>query len=171
MISRERALQILREEGCTSKVIGHVSAVTEEALEIAKRISENGNEVDLDKVEIGALLHDIGRSRTHGISHGVEGEKILRERGLDEFAGFARNHLGAGIPSEEAEDLDIPTSDYLPATLEEKIVTYADNLIRGTEVISFREALDELREELGSDHPPLGRFKDLHEELRELGGI
>jgi len=161
----------LREEGCSSEVIQHILAVTEKSLEIARNISENGHEVDLELVEIGALLHDVGRSQTHDISHGVEGARILRERGHEELAGFAENHLGAGITAEEAKKLDIPTKEYLPNSLEEKIVTYGDNLIRGEEAISFEEALDELREDLGPDHPSLERFSKLHEEIKALGGV
>ncbi len=171
MIKPEKALQILREEGCSSQVIEHIKAVRDVSLKIAENISREGHDVNLKLVEIGAILHDIGRSKTHDISHGVEGAKILRERGLDEFASFAENHLGAGIPEKEAKKLDIPPNDYLPNSLEEKIVTYGDNLIRGNEVQSYEEALEELREGLGTDHPSLERFKNIHEELRKLGGF
>ncbi len=171
MISEDRAFKILCEEGCSDRVIAHLKAVADKSVEIAKRISGEGHEVDVQRVRIGALLHDVGRSRTHSISHGVEGAKILRERGLSEFSGFAEDHIGAGIPREEAKGLDIPTKDYMPSSLEEKIVTYGDNLIRGTDVQSFEEALDELREDMGPDHPSLERFRSIHEELRDLGGV
>lgn len=171
MISPERALRLLKEEDCSREVIKHILAVTEESMEIAKNISKNGHEVDLELVKIGALLHDIGRSVTHDISHGVEGARILRERGLEELAPFAENHLGAGISKDEAKNLDIPTKDYLPETLEEKIVTYGDNLIRGNKTQTFAEALEELREELGPNHSSIKRFKKIHKELKKLGGI
>ncbi|KXA92577.1 hypothetical protein AKJ65_01175 [candidate division MSBL1 archaeon SCGC-AAA259E19] len=171
MISIERALRILSEEGCSPEVIRHSFAVSKKSAEIARKISENGHDVDLELVKVGAILHDVGRSRTHDISHGVEGSRILRERGLGELARFAERHLGAGITVEEAEKLSIPTKDYLPESLEEKVVAYADNLLRGEEVISFQEALEELQEELGPDHPSLDRFRKIHRKLRELGGI
>lgn len=171
MISADCALQVLREEGCSSEVISHIRAVTKKSVEIARRISENGHEVDVDRVRIGAILHDIGRARTHDVSHGVEGARILRERGLEDFAPFAENHLGAGITREESREMDIPTGDCMPESLEEKIVTYGDNLICGDEVITFGEAIEELEEELGPDHPSLERFSELREELEELGGV
>ncbi len=171
MISEEKALSILREEGCSSEVIAHIKAVAEKCEEIAENISEAGHDVDLELVKIGALLHDVGRSRTHDISHGVEGAEILRNHDLEKIAPFAENHLGAGISREEAEDLDIPTGGYLPESLEQKIVTYGDNLLCGDKVISFEEAREELREELGSDHPSLDRFREIHEELKRLGGV
>lgn len=171
MISAERALQILRDEGCSPEVIRHSLAVSKKSVEIARNISDSGHEVDLEKVEIGGLLHDVGRSKTHGISHGVEGAKILRDRGLEEFAGFAENHLGAGIGEKEAKKLGLGERDYLPGSLEEKIVTYGDNLVRGDEIQSYEEGLEELREELGPDYPSVDRFINLHRELSDLGGF
>ena len=127
--------------------------------------------MDVELVRIGALLHDVGRSKTHGISHGVEGGRILRERGLSEFSAFAENHIGTGITAEEAEELGIPTKDYMPGSLEEKIVTYGDNLIRGGSVQTYEEAREELGEAVGPDHPSLKRFDELHQELKDLGGL
>ena len=49
------------------------------------------------------MLHDIGRSKTQGIMHGVEGAKIATELGLPEaIVNIIERHLGAGIPKEEA---------------------------------------------------------------------
>lgn len=171
MIKPEEAFQLLREEGCSSEVIEHIKSVRDVSLKIAENIAEEDHNVDIDQVEVGAILHDIGRSKTHDISHGVEGAKILRKKGLEKYAPFAENHLGAGIPEKEAKKLDIPTKNYIPKTLEEKIVTYGDNLIRGDKVQSYEKALQELREELGPNHPSLERFKDIHEELKDLGGL
>lgn len=171
MLTAEKALEILREEGVSSEVIKHVKAVRDISLKIAENIAKEGHNVNLNRVKIGAILHDIGRSKTHDISHGVEGAKILKEKDLEEFSSFARNHLGAGITKEEAKKLDIPTKNYLPNSLEEKIVTFGDNLIRGDKVQSYKEALEELREELGPNHPSLERFKNLHEELKKHGGL
>lgn len=171
MISAERAVEILEEEGCSRKVIEHVKAVSEKSLEIAERISKNGHEVNLELVEVGGLLHDIGRCKVHDISHGIRGAEILRKRGLDQFACFAENHLGAGIDIDESENLAIPKGEYLPESLEEKIVTYGDNLVDGSEFISFEEAMDEMRRELGGGHPSLERFREIHRELSEFGGV
>ncbi len=171
MLKPEKALQILRDEGCSSEVIEHIKAVRDISLKIAENIAKEGHDVDLNLVEIGAILHDIGRSKTHDISHGVEGAKILREKGLEEFAPFAENHLGAGISEKEAEKLNIPAKDYIPTSLEEKIVTYGDNLSQGKKIQSYEKALEELQEELGPNHPSLERFKDMHEELKKLGSL
>ncbi|MBM4236900.1 MAG: HDIG domain-containing protein, partial [Euryarchaeota archaeon] len=74
MPSEEECLRILREEGTRPVVIRHCCTVKEVAVRIAERC-----DADLDLVKAGALLHDIGRSRTHGVGHAVEGARIARE--------------------------------------------------------------------------------------------
>ncbi len=171
MINSQKAFKILKEEGCSSEVIEHIKAVRDISVEIAKKIKENGHEVNVQKVKLGAIFHDIGRSVTHDISHGIKGAKILKERELDEFVPFAENHLGAGITKKEAEKLGLPEKNYTPQSLEEKIVAYGDNLIDGKKIQSSKEALNELKEDLGKNHESIKRFKELHSQLKELGGI
>lgn len=168
MLTREEALNLLREAGCSRRVVEHCLAVAKKAIEIARQIRANGYEVDLKLVELGALLHDVGRARTHDIEHGVEGAQLLRSRGLGELAGFAESHIGAGIPAREAGELGLPVRDFMPQTLEEKIVAYADKLMIGAEDVSYEEAKEQLKAQLGADHPALGRLDALREEIVRL---
>ncbi|MEM2908156.1 MAG: TIGR00295 family protein [Candidatus Hadarchaeales archaeon] len=167
-LNRDEALKLLRSVGCSRRVIQHCLAVARKALEIAERVRASGHRVDLKLVELGALLHDIGRAVTHDISHGVEGGKILRKRGLGELAGFAERHLGAGIPAEEAGELGLPRRDYLPISLEEKIVAYADKLVAGSDEVPYEKARKQLEATLGREHPALKRLDALHEEITKL---
>ncbi|MDI6642842.1 MAG: TIGR00295 family protein [Candidatus Hodarchaeaceae archaeon] len=168
MIGREDALRALREAGCSKEVIWHCLAVERTALSIAKQIRTNGHKIDLKLVSRGALLHDIGRTKTHGIMHGVEGARILRNIGLRGFVRFAECHLGAGIPASEAKELGLPARDFIPRTLEEKVVTYADKLAMGRRRTSYERALEWFRSELGPKHPAVERFKKLHLEIENL---
>ena len=170
MLTRGQALHVLQEAGCSSEVIKHSLAVERKALEIAKQISENGHPVDLKLVELGAILHDVGRARTHGIEHGIRGAEILRRKGLGKFAGFAEGHIGAGIPASEAKELGLPKRDFMPRTLEEKIVAYADKLVVGAGSVSFEEAREQLKAQLGADHPALERLNALNAEIQKLQG-
>ncbi|MEM3442440.1 MAG: HDIG domain-containing protein, partial [Candidatus Bathyarchaeia archaeon] len=125
--SREKAIEILQKSGCLKNVIKHCEAVAEIALEIAKACKDKGFNVDLELVEIGALLHDIGRAKTHSVHHAVIGAEIAKSFGLpDPVISIIKRHVGGGITKEEAEALGWPKDVYVPQTLEEKIVAYAD---------------------------------------------
>ena len=66
-------------------------------------------------VKNGALLHDIGRVKTHGIEHAVIGARILKDLGYSkEIVNIVERHIGAGIPIKEAKSLGLPPKDYLP---------------------------------------------------------
>lgn len=168
MFGRDEALRALREAGCSREVIRHSLAVERISLRLARRIRANGHKLDLKLVSLGALLHDIGRARTHSIRHGVEGAKILRGLGLSKFARFAECHLGAGIPAGEAKELGLPARDFIPRTLEEKVIVYADKLVMGRSTTSYERARDWFKSELGQTHPALDRFKALHADIQRL---
>ena len=168
MTDREKAIRALREAGCSKKIMQHCLTVERTALAVARKIISRGHKLDLRLVSLGALLHDIGRARTHGIKHGVEGAKILRELGMGKFARFAECHLGAGIPATEAKELGLPARDFIPRTIEEKVVTYADKLVMGGKKTSYRRTLEWFRSELGLEHPAIKRFEELHREMEKL---
>lgn len=79
-------------------------------------------------------------------------------------------HVGSGIPAEEAVKIGLPKRDFIPETLEEKIVSYADKLIEGKHRVPFDEALDKFAKDLGADHPAIDRLRRLHMELVRLIG-
>jgi uncharacterized protein (TIGR00295 family) len=123
--AKEECLKLLEEAGCNEKVIEHCLAVTELAVRIAKLAK-----ADLELVECGALLHDIGRSKSHEIEHAVLGAEMVRSMGLPEkIALIIERHIGAGLSKDEAASFGLPERDYTPQTLEEKIVAHSDNLI------------------------------------------
>lgn len=99
-------------------------------METASSLRGKGFKIDFELVEIGALLHDIGRSKTHSVNHGVVGAEIVKSAGLpDAVVSIVKRHMGGGITSSEAEKLGWPKDVYVPVTLEEKVVSYADKLI------------------------------------------
>lgn len=168
-MNRKSAIEILKKANCNKHLIRHCIVVSELAVKIAKKINENGNKVDENLVEIGALLHDIGRSRTDGIKHAIEGVKIAKEFQLPkEVISIIETHIGAGLTKEDAENLGLPIKDYLPLSLEEKIVSHADNLIGGFERQKLSKAIKNLEK---VNKNAVKRLKKLHEELSELAGI
>ena len=120
-------------------------------------------------VEAGGLLHDIGRSKTHYVDHAVIGAELLREMGMpEELVLVVERHIGAGIPADEAVELDLPEKHYLPETLEEKIVAYADKLISGRREVPIEVTINSFAEKLGEDHLSIDRLWTLHYEMTEL---
>jgi len=158
-------LRLLREAGCSDDVINHCKAVRKVAVRIAKKAHAN-----IQLVEAGALLHDIGRSKSQGIMHGVEGAKIATELGLPlSIVNIIERHLGAGIPIEEAATLGLPPKDYMPITLEEKIVAHADNLIDNDREHSIEKEVEKALQKGHTKHAE--RLMELHRELSQRCGM
>ena len=96
-----REIELLKKENTPENVIEHSKAVCTKAMKIAS----NFDNVDCDLIRKGALLHDIGRSRTHGITHAIEGVEIARGYGYSEdVLNIIERHIGAGITESEAKD-------------------------------------------------------------------
>jgi len=167
--TREQALKFLRETGCKDNVIRHAEAVSALAVEIAEACIKRGYDVDVKLVEIGALLHDIGRARTHSVHHAVLGAEIARARGLPEpVLSIIKRHVGGGITAREARKLGWPKDVYVPLTLEEKVVSYADKLIEGSRRVPITVTIEELSQELPAS--AIERLWRLHEEMLTLVG-
>ncbi len=96
-------------------------------------------ELDLQFIVDASLLHDIGMGKCdakgiaclgdgHYIQHGVLGREILEKEGLPRHALVSERHTGSGITRDELREqgLPLPERDYLPESLEEKIICVAD---------------------------------------------
>lgn len=161
---REECLRMLAESGCPDEVVAHCVAVASLASRIAKRCG-----ADPELVEAGALLHDVGRCRTHGIAHAVEGAKVASElRMPPALVKVIERHIGGGITRAEAKALGLPAKDYTPNTLEEKVVAHADNLFSGTERVTVRVTVSEMVRK-GLDEQA-AKVLRMHKELSEACG-
>jgi len=168
--SREQALNLLIENGCSNDVIIHCKKVAELAAETAETVKKKGLTVDSRLVEVGALLHDIGRSKTHSVNHVIEGAKIAEEAGLSKsVVSIIKRHVGGGITKTEAQMLGWPVDDtYVPITLEEKVVSFADKLIEKGKRVPVKLTIEKL---LREGRPEAAeRVRQLHEEIATLTG-
>ncbi len=165
MPSREEALRYLRENGCNETVVRHCIRVSELAVKIAKKCR-----ADVRLVEIGGLLHDLGRCRSHSMTHAVEGARIAKVLDLSPaLVKIIERHIGAGILPDEAARLGLPRKDYSPKTLEEKIVAHADNLMSGDERTTVKEAAAYLVRSGQQD--VARRILELHNDLSRTCGV
>ena len=155
-------IELLRKENTPENVIEHSKAVCRKAMKIAA----NFDNADTDLIRKGALLHDIGRSRTHGITHAIEGVEIAKEYGYSEdVLNIIERHIGAGITSEEAVKLGLPEKSYLPQTLEEKIVAHADNLVSGSEEVDLEYVIEKWKRRIEDPDENIERLIKLDNEL------
>ena len=179
------ALQLHFKLGSDPSLIFHCSHVMNIALQILEQLPDEVK-CDRDLVLIGAFLHDIGRTSTQGIKHGIAGSKIIKNEFIENdftlnLANIASRHIGGGIPKDETKELGLPFEDFLPISLEEKIVCYADKLadydfekIRGNYSItnwytydSIENEVSKLSEKLGN-HPAIKRLYDIEKYLIKL---
>ncbi|VVB54911.1 Ribonuclease Y [uncultured archaeon] len=164
-ITKEDALLLLKTNNVPEDVVTHSKKVAELAKETAEQIKSRGHRVDVEFVETAALLHDIGRGVTHGITHGLEGGRMLSS--YPRYARAVENHLGAGLTKKEAAELGLPRRDFIPRTIEEKIVAWADKHVSGGRIV----AENKLVRKLPLGHPASLRALALDEEVNELAGV
>lgn len=124
-------------------LLTHSRSVRDKALQCAERHPELG--IDAEFVADAAMLHDIGIFRCdapsiecHGsepyICHGIIGAELLRRRGMERHARVCERHTGAGLTLKEIEqqNLPLPHMDFLPETIEEQLICYADKFFSKT---------------------------------------
>ena len=91
------------------------------------------------------MLHDIGIFKCDAagiqcfgtepyICHGRIGAELLRSEGFPRHARVCERHTGAGIIKAQiiAQNLALPQQDFLPETMEEKVICYADKFFSKT---------------------------------------
>ena len=121
----------------------HSQSVAQKALQIVSLHPELN--LDAQFVREAAMLHDIGIFLTdapgihcHGtepyIRHGMLGAELMRREGFPRHARVCERHTGAGITQQEIEEqhLPLPPHDFLPETIEEKLICYADKFFSKT---------------------------------------
>ncbi len=164
--SEEEALALHRKHGSSERIIRHCLRVAEVSRLLTEGLQRAGKTVDANAVAAGALLHDIGRNRTQTVRHGLEGAELLRDEGVDgRVVEIVRKHVGAGISAEEAKTLGLPDHDYVPRSLEERIVCFADKLVGSDKVRPFSEEVERFVRKGHDVRRLLALKKALQEEL------
>ena len=129
-------------------LLTHSRSVTVRALRIADRHPEL--HLDRQFIEEAAMLHDIGIIRCDApsiqcfgtqpyICHGILGAEMMRSEG----------HTGAGISIGEiqCQGLPLPERNFLPETLEEQVICYADKFYSKTH-LDREKTLEQARQSL-----------------------
>ncbi|MFX1397564.1 MAG: HD domain-containing protein [Promethearchaeota archaeon] len=168
--NREIALELIKKLKLPLSIRYHSLAVAKKAVKISKQIPNM--DLNLKLIEIGSLLHDIGRTRTHGFDHGIEGGKILKSRGFPESVlRICERHILGGLDKEDAKFVGLPVKDYLPETIEEKIVCLADKYMTGKKEVSVEERFEKWMVKYGRTEILLKarrRIEKIQSEIRKL---
>lgn len=168
-------IALLRQAGMNEEDLGHSLAVAERALDIAGR---TGADLDMNFIARGALFHDLGKVRTHGLEHGEIGAALGAELGLpEEIQAIMKKHIRGGMTRAEALELGLPDIDYTLHRLEERIIIYADRLV---DIIGDRVEPDPIKAEerfaeilttivrYGKNETTLNRYLRYHQEIQGL---
>jgi len=169
MITKTHTISLLKKHNLTDQKIAHCLLVADIALNLAKKLKQkNPNlDIDLNLVEIGAILHDIdaGVPNKKQGEHGKIGADITRQEGLDEkIAQITLRHPIDAILDPKR----------IPQTWEEKIVAYADKRARKDKKVSLKErfefwfAEDLPDEQLAIFRSAYPKFQELEKEIKTL---
>lgn len=137
----------------------HACKVTELALEMAQRHPELN--MDLQFIKEAAMLHDLGIFLTDAprihcfgksqyLCHGYLGAELLRSLGYEHHARVCERHTGTGLHKEQviANGWDIPAKDFLPETLEEQLICFADKFYSKTKYLHTARTFDQVVESM-----------------------
>ena len=138
----------------------HARAVADFALGLARKHPE----LELDEAFVyeAAMLHDIGifltdapRIHCYGseeyLCHGYLGAELLRSIGLERHARVCERHTGTGLTKEviERNGWNLPVKDFVPETLEEQLICFADKFFSKTKFLheprTFGQVVESMR--------------------------
>lgn len=189
--SVEDAERFLSDIECPAEIVEHSRLIAAKAQRIGEQAARAGVTVDTRLVTVGALLHDCGQvllGRDAGeplqlIECCLIHSRRMVERsdlGDAEFRAIlgplVESHVGPGLAADdirrinEAQGTSIPVRDYLPQTLEARILCYAGMLFEGVREMSYRERLEDQIKTFGAESGIVRRSLALHDSLGEWAG-
>jgi uncharacterized protein len=179
MMDESSARELLITFKVPAKVVEHSEVVHETCMNLVELLKDRKPYLKVNKrlVSLGSLLHDIGRSKTHDISHGLAGAEIIRglnvknSAELEKIALICERHVGAGISKEEAEKMGLPLKDYIPRTIEEKVIAYCDNTCDGSVARDPNYAALKFEKAFGKQSDISKRVRDLNRFFEGLIGV
>lgn len=152
MLTIQTANKILTHYADSAPWGNHCRAVAKLAGALAEALSAK-TRIDVHYVRRGALLHDIGRYKTHHpVQHGIEGYLLLNRLALPREAFICASHILFGLDAESAVKAGLPGRDFIPHTIEEKLVPLADFLVQHDRGTTLDQRFASLRKR-NSDHP------------------
>lgn len=152
MLTYRQALQLLYTYCQPGQAwLNHSLKVAEVGVTIARELKRR-HPIRVERARILSLIHDIGRYKTHHpVFHGYEGYKLLLSLGYYDAARICMSHVCAGITADEAIQFGLPHKDFLPLTLEEKVVAVADLITDGDQITTVDQRFESIKARYNRD--------------------
>lgn len=155
---REKCLTVLMDQEIPLHIIRHSESVERVALFIAGELNNSGrnhkgeNDLDLQLVSAGALLHDIAKlpAMERDITHSDMGGDMVTAMGFYKVAPLVRQHVF--LDDYETDELD-----------EAAVVNYSDKRVTHDIIVTMDERFTDLYERYGKrSHEAMEHVKYLH---------
>lgn len=132
----------------------HSHQVAEVAKQLTVALHDRGEKLDLDYMRSCALLHDVGRAKTHGHLHGWTGYVILKNEGAETYSRacivhWLKDHTEADLLSHKdlsprfIRDL-YQRFDLDQLSVADKVMALSDSLVKHDQVVDLDERYRDL---------------------------
>jgi len=163
MLSRNESIGLLAEYGKGADWVKHCLTVADSAFRLCQAI-ESRYAIDRHYLWSSALLHDIGRYVTHDpIMHGVEGYNLLLKLCHEEQAFVCASHILFGLEASEAVQFGLPAHDFIPHTIEQRIVPLVDLMVEGVHPTTLDRRFSSLRKRYFENRFLMDRLDRAHQ--------
>jgi uncharacterized protein len=157
--NKDECLALMEAHGMLPNIREHSFAVMHVARSLGEALTDAGFHLSLPLVEIGALLHDLGKTACLGTlnNHADYGAGILEELGYPHVAQLVREHVHLYDDIVDARGLR-----------EAELVNYADKRVLHDEVVTLLDRFADIRRRYGRTPEALARIKATEIRARAL---
>lgn len=121
----EECMEILRLSNIKQEAIEHMLSVSEFSKKVAVLLNEKGYDLNIDAVQAGGLLHDVGKGKK---AHAKEGAKIACSFGYECIREIISEHMELNNFNKIGE---------------KEVVYICDKLLMGTELVSLNKRFEQ----------------------------
>lgn len=155
----------------TEAWVEHCHQVAKVAHHVGAALQRAGAEFDLELLEVRALLHDIGRSKTHGALHGWSGYCLLKGEGFAAEGRGCLTHWLKGRSHTEVAESDLWEPSLADRAFEalgphwdlaDSVLSVADSSVQHTTIVPMAARHRDLDQRYGKS-PWLTRAAELAE--------